>query len=134
MKKDSKRLLLKLVEVIVKVNIREKFQLFDEYWTPKIVGEVNGSYIKLFKAKGDFVWHRHDNEDEFFLVMKGVFHIRLNEKAIILKEGEFFVVPKGVDHMPYAPNEAHVVLFEPKNVVNTGDQVSNKTVSNPEWI
>ena len=119
-----------------KINICEKFQLFDEYWTPKILSEVNGSYVKLFKAKGEFVWHRHDNEDEFFLVMKGTLYIKLKggKSEIVLKEGEFFIVPKGVDHLPYAPNEAHVLLFEPKNVINTGNATSDKTVESPEWI
>lgn len=90
--------------------------------------------MKLFKAKGEFVWHRHDNEDEFFLVVRGVLHIKLRETEIILNEGEFFIVPQGTDHLPYAPDKAHVLLFEPKNVVNTGTTASDKTVENPEWI
>ena len=117
-----------------KVNIRDKFALFDAYWTPKILGEVNNSYVKIFKAKGEFVWHSHENEDEFFLVIKGQLCIKLRGKEIVLNEGEFFIVPKGIEHMPYAKEEAHVLLFEPKEVVNTGSTVSEKTVENPEWI
>ena len=117
-----------------KVNIQEKFELFDEYWTPKILGEVNGSYVKIFKAKGEFVWHCHENEDEFFLVVKGQLFIKLKEKEVVLNEGEFFIVPKGIDHLPYAPAEAHVLLFEQKEVINTGNATSEKKVQHPEWI
>lgn len=117
-----------------KVNLANKFQLFDAYWTPKILGEVNNSYVKVFKAKGEFVWHSHENEDEFFLVVKGHLNIKLRDREIRLQEGEFFIVPKGVEHLPYADEEAHVLLFEPKAVINTGNTVSEKTVENPEWI
>lgn len=116
------------------VNLKEIFRLIDAYWTPKIVGEVNDSYIKIFKAKGEFVWHRHEREDEFFLVVQGQLNIKLRDREIHLKEGEFFIVPKGVDHLPYADGEAHVLLFEPKEVVNTGNVVSEKTVRNLDWI
>lgn len=117
-----------------KVNIREKFKLFDTAWTPKILGEVNDSSIKIFKAKGEFVWHSHEHEDEFFLVISGELCIKMKDKEISLREGEFFIVPKGVDHMPYAPKEAHVLLFEKKEVVNTGNTPSEKIVEMPEWI
>lgn len=117
-----------------KVNIKDKFKLFDAYWTPKILGEVNNSYVKIFKAKGEFVWHRHENDDEFFLVIQGQLRIKLKDREITLNEGEFFIVPKGVDHLPYAKKESHVLLFEPKEVINTGDATSEKTVENPEWI
>ncbi|MBS0652089.1 MAG: cupin domain-containing protein [Verrucomicrobia bacterium] len=117
-----------------KVNVSDKFKLFSAHWTPKILGEVNGSYVKIFKAKGEFVWHSHEHDDEFFLVIKGQLHIKLRDKEIILNEGEFFIVPKGVEHLPYANEEAHVLLFEPKEVINTGDAASEKTVANPEWI
>ncbi len=117
-----------------KVNLKDKFQLFDAHWTPKILGEVNNSYVKIFKAKGEFVWHSHQDEDEFFLVVKGQLNIKLRDQEIHLKEGEFFIVPKGVEHLPYANEEAHVLLFEPKAVINTGDTVSEKTVEKPEWI
>ena len=117
-----------------KVNLKEKFGKFDENWTPKIIGELNGSYIKIFKACGEFVWHSHEREDEFFLVVKGTLHIKLREKEIILDGGEFFIVPKGIEHFPYAPKEAHVLLFEPKEVINTGNTPCAKTVENPERI
>jgi len=117
-----------------KVVLAEKFTLFDECWTPKILGELNDSYVKIFKAKGEFVWHRHEKEDEFFLVIDGELHIKLKDQEILLKKGEFFIVPRGVDHMPYAPQEAHVLLFEKKEVINTGSTASDKTVENPEWL
>ncbi len=117
-----------------KINIKKKFELFHEYWSPKILGEVNGNHVKIFKAKGEFVWHKHDEEDEFFLVIQGQLKIKLRDHEVILNEGDFFIVPKGIEHLPYAEEEAHVLLFEPKQVINTGDAVSEKTVKNPEWI
>jgi len=117
-----------------KVNLKEKFDLFDATWSPKILGEVNNSHVKIVKAKGEFDWHRHENEDEFFLVVKGQLHIKMKDKEVVLNEGEFFIVPKGTDHMPYAKAEAHILLFEPKEVINTGNITSEKTVENPEWI
>lgn len=117
-----------------KVDIKEKFKLFSEYWTPKILGEVNDSYIKIFKAKGEFIWHQHENEDEFFFVIKGQLHIKLRGEEVVLNEGEFFIIPRGVEHFPYANEEAHVMLFEPKGVINTGNKSTDKTVEMPEWI
>lgn len=117
-----------------KINIKEKFKLFNEYWTPKILGELNGNYVKIFKAKGEFVWHQHEHEDEFFLVIGGQLKIKLRNKEIVLNEGDCFIVPKGVDHLPYAEKFAHVLLFEPKNVLNTGNADSDKTVEEPEWL
>ena len=96
--------------------------------------KVNNSYVKIFKAKGEFVWHSHKDEDEFFLVVKGVLTIKMRDREIHLKEGEFFIVPKDVEHLPYANEEAHVLLFEPKAVINTGNIISEKTVEDPEWI
>lgn len=117
-----------------KVNIKEKFRLFNEYWSPKILGELNGNHVKIFKAKGEFVWHQHEKEDEFFLVIQGQLKIKLRDREVILNEGDFFIVPRGVDHLPYADVETHVLLFEPKQVVNTGNTDSEKTVNNPEWL
>lgn len=117
-----------------KVNVKKKFQLFDQYWTPKILGELNGNYIKIFKAKGEFVWHQLENEDEFFLVIEGQLKIKFRDREIVLNEGEFFIVPKGTEHLPYADKEAHVLLFEPKQVINTGSTDSEKTVENLEWL
>lgn len=117
-----------------KVNIKEKFKLFDQFWNPKILGELNGNYVKIFKARGEFVWHKHEHEDEFFLVIEGQLHIQLRDREVILKAGEFFIVPKGVEHLPYAPSEAYVLLFEPKQVINTGSTKSEKTVEHLEWL
>jgi mannose-6-phosphate isomerase-like protein (cupin superfamily) len=117
-----------------KVNLVQKFSLFQEYWSPKIVGELNDSYIKLVKLKGEFVWHHHDTEDELFLVIKGRLLIKLRDRDIFLEEGEFVIIPRGVEHLPIAENEAHVVLLEPKTTLNTGNVRDEKTLVNPEWI
>jgi quercetin dioxygenase-like cupin family protein len=117
-----------------KVNLNQKYELFNEFWKPKIVGELNGQYVKLAKARGEFVWHKHDSEDEFFLVVKGSFTIRLREGDIQLNEGEFYIVPKGIEHKPVAEEEAHVLVFEPKSTKHTGDVKSDLTVEKLEWI
>ena len=111
-----------------KVNLSEKFGLFKERWTPKIAGELNGQYIKLAKTKGEFVWHKHNTEDEFFLVVSGILTIKLRDKDIHLNPGEFLIVPKGVEHKPASENEAHVLVFEPKSTKHTGDVESEITV------
>ena len=113
--------------MIEKVNLSEKFGLFAEHWSPKIAGEVNDAYVKLVKFRGDFVWHRHEAEDEMFLVVKGEIVIRLRDGDVRLSEGEFLIIPRGVEHKPYAEEEAHVLLFEPKTVLNTGDVVNERT-------
>ena len=113
--------------MIEKVNLSEKFALFAEHWSPKIVGEVNDSLVKLVKFRGDFVWHRHETEDEMFFVVKGSITIRLRDGDVRLGEGEFVIIPRGVEHKPYAEEEAHVLLFEPKTVLNTGDVVNERT-------
>lgn len=117
-----------------KVNLSQKFKLFDQYWTPKIVGELNAQYIKLVKVRGEFVWHKHDNEDELFLVVKGSLTIKLRDRDIELNEGEFYIVPKGIDHKPFAEKEAHILVFEPKSTQHTGDVKSELTVEKLEWI
>jgi len=117
-----------------KVNLSEKFRLFNETWTPKIAGELNGQYIKLAKTKGEFVWHKHENEDEFFLVVSGTLTIKLRDKDIHLDPGEFLIVPKGVEHKPVSENEAHVLVFEPKNTKHTGDVENDITVKKFDWI
>ncbi|MDH4219126.1 MAG: cupin domain-containing protein [Candidatus Aminicenantes bacterium] len=117
-----------------KVNLNQKFKLFSELWTPKIVGELNGQYVKLAKAQGEFVWHKHDHEDEFFLVIKGPFTVKLRERNILLDEGEFCIVPKGIEHKPVAEEEAHILVFEPKSTKHTGDVKSDLTVEKLEWI
>ena len=117
-----------------KVNLVQKFSLFQDYWSPKIAGELNDSYIKLVKLKGEFVWHHHDTEDELFLVIKGRLLIKLRDRDIFLEEGEFVIIPRGVEHLPIAEEEAHVVLLEPKTTLNTGNVLDEKTLANPEWI
>jgi len=104
-----------------KVNINHKFSLFNEYWSPKIVGELNGQYVKLAKFKGEFIWHKHENEDEMFYIINGKFKMELRDKVIELNEGEFFIVPKGVEHRPVADEEAEVMLFEPITTLNAGN-------------
>jgi mannose-6-phosphate isomerase-like protein (cupin superfamily) len=113
--------------MIEKVNLSEKFALFGEHWNPKIAGEVNDAYVKLVKFRGDFVWHKHDDEDEMFFVVKGKITIRLRDGDVRLGEGEFAVIPRGVEHKPCAEEEAHVLLFEPKTVLNTGDVRDERT-------
>ena len=104
-----------------KVNLAEKFALINEHWRPKVVGELNGQEVKLVKFQGEFPWHHHENEDEMFLAMKGNFRIEFRDKTIELTPGEFVIVPKGVEHRPVAETEVEVLLFEPKNVLNTGN-------------
>ena len=116
-----------------KVNLAGKFGLFREYWSPKIAGELNDSYLKLVKLKGEFVWHHHEAEDELFLVVKGRLLIKLRDRDIWLDEGEFVIIPRGVEHCPVAEEEAHVLLLEPKSTVNTGNVQSERTVGD-QWI
>jgi len=117
-----------------KINLAEKFSLFDETWTPKLVGELNGQHVKLAKIKGEFVWHTHDNADEMFLVIKGSITIELRDQRVDLDAGEFFIVPRGVEHRPIAVDEAHIMLFEPAGTVNTGAVEYEFTVRDPERI
>ena len=115
------------------VNISQKFDLFNEYWSPRIVGELNDSHVKLVKLKGEFVWHQHENEDELFLVIKGKLLIKLRDRDLWLNEGELVIIPKGVEHCPVAEEEVHVLLLEPKSTLNTGDQQNERTVE-AQWI
>ena len=116
-----------------KVNLAGKFGLFQEYWSPKIAGELNDTYLKLAKLKGEFVWHHHESEDELFLVVKGRLLIKLHDHDIWLDEGEFVIIPQGVEHCPVAEEEAHVLLLEPKSTVNTGNVQDERTVGD-QWI
>ncbi len=111
-----------------KVNLAEKLSRFDEYWSPRIVGELNDSYVKLAKFKGEFVWHQHAAEDELFLVIKGHLLIKLRDREIHLDAGEFTIIPRGIEHLPIADEEAHILLLEPKTTLNTGDVVNARTV------
>ena len=117
-----------------KVNLAQKFSLFDDYWSPKIVGELNNSYVKLVKVKGEFVWHSHDAEDEFFLVVKGRLLMRLRDRDIQLQQGEMVIVPSGTEHLPVAEHEAHLLVMAPKSTVNTGATRDERTVAEPQWI
>jgi len=117
-----------------KVNIAEKFGKIREYWKPCIAAELNGQLVKLDKLKGEFVWHRHDREDELFLVVKGRFRMDLRDKPIMLEEGEFLVVPRGVEHRPVADEEAWVVLFEPASTHNTGNVQNELSLEELERI
>jgi mannose-6-phosphate isomerase-like protein (cupin superfamily) len=117
-----------------KINLKEKFKLFKDHWSPKIIGELNNSHIKLAKLKGEFVWHKHDNEDELFLVIKGNLTIKFRDQDVHLSPGELLVIPKGVEHLPIAEKEVHVVLIEPKGTLNTGNIQNKLTHTNLEWL
>jgi len=119
---------------IKKVNLKQKFNSFSEHWTPKIVGGLNGQLVKLAKLKGEFVKHKHEQEDELFLVIGGKLFIELEDKTLELEAGEFVIIPKGVEHKPYAPDEVSILLFEPASTLNTGDAESDLTVSKLDKI
>jgi len=121
-------------QTMEKVNLTNKFSLFSDYWSPKIAGELNDSYVKLVKLKGEFVWHHHEQEDELFLVVKGRLLIKLRDRDILLEEGEFVIIPRGVEHLPIADEEVHVILLEPKSTLNTGNTQNEKTVADLEHI
>jgi mannose-6-phosphate isomerase-like protein (cupin superfamily) len=131
-----------------KVNLEQKLSLINDHWNPRIIGELNGQYLKLVKFKGPFTWHHHDNEDEMFLVVKGRFRMEFREGAgdtsardghrshrdVWLEEGEFIVVPRGVEHRPVADEEAAVLLFEPASTLNTGNVQDEFTVPKLDWL
>jgi mannose-6-phosphate isomerase-like protein (cupin superfamily) len=117
-----------------KVNLRAKLAQFSEFWSPRIVGELNGQHVKLAKVAGEFVWHHHENEDELFLVLRGTLAIHLRDRVVELHEGEFFIVPRGVEHKPVARDEAHVLLLEPASTLNTGNVRNDRTVDSPERL
>jgi mannose-6-phosphate isomerase-like protein (cupin superfamily) len=104
-----------------KVNLAEKFSLFTDHCNPRIIGELNGQQVKAVKLKGEFVWHKHDKEDELFLVIKGWFNMEFRDKTVTVRSGEFLIVPKGTEHKPVAEEEVHLLLFEPAGTLNTGD-------------
>jgi mannose-6-phosphate isomerase-like protein (cupin superfamily) len=111
-----------------KVNLTEKFSRFQDYWSPKIAGELNDSYVKLVKLKGEFIWHHHDNEDELFLVVKGKLLMKFRDRDVTVNEGEFIIVPRGVEHLPVAEEEVHLLLLEPKTTLNTGNVRNERTL------
>lgn len=119
---------------MAKINLTQKFNLFSEHWTPKILGELNDQYLKIAKVKGEFVWHDHANEDELFMVIKGQLNIELEDETIVLNEGEVYIVPKGVQHKPFAEEECWILLLEPKQTKHTGELKDELTVEENEWI
>ena len=122
------------MQEIQSINIMQKFSLFDKQWTPHIIGELNGQYVKLCKLKGEFVWHAHADTDEVFIVLEGAMTLEFRDKAVPLVAGEMYVVPKGVEHRPIAPKECCVMLVEPRGVVNTGDVGGAYTAPNDVWV
>ena len=120
-----------------KINLHQKLSLFDDYWNPRIAGELNGQYVKLVKFKGPFTWHHHDTEDELFMVLKGRFRMGYCEEAsghakqtVWVEEGEMIIVPRGIEHCPVAEEECHVLLFEPVSTLNTGNTENELTRKN----
>jgi len=103
------------------VNINEKLSQFSDYWNPKVVGELNGQHVKLVKLHGEFIWHKHENEDEMFFVINGILKIEFRDKTVSINPGEFIIVPKGIEHKPIADDEVSIMLFEPDTTLNTGD-------------
>lgn len=116
------------------VNLNEKFNSFSEFWSPKIVGELNGQYVKVAKFKDEFIMHQHEDEDEMFLVIEGKLLMELEDKTLEVNPGEFIIIPRGTNHKPIAVGEAKILLFEPKSTLNTGDQENDFTVSDLEEI
>ena len=116
------------------INIQEKFNLFSDHWSPKKVAELNGQQILLAKLKGEFVFHKHDDEDELFMVQKGSLKIEMRDKTVTINEGEFYIVPRGVAHKPIAKEEVHVLLFEPLEIKHTGNIIADITVETYENI
>jgi mannose-6-phosphate isomerase-like protein (cupin superfamily) len=118
-----------------KINLQEKFALFSDQWSPKIVAELNGQHVKLAKLEGEFEWHHHDNEDELFFVIKGNLLVHFRDRTIELGPGEMLVIPKGVEHKPEAHEEVHLAFFEPAGTLNTGENdPGDRTVAELEWI
>jgi mannose-6-phosphate isomerase-like protein (cupin superfamily) len=117
-----------------KINLAHKLSLFHDHFSPKIVGDLNDHQVKVVKLQGDFVWHKHDSEDEMFLVVAGRMTIRFRDGDVELGPGEMIIVPKGVEHMPTADEETHVVLIEPSTTLNTGDAGGARTVADLERI
>jgi mannose-6-phosphate isomerase-like protein (cupin superfamily) len=110
-----------------KINLLQKFELIEDYWNPRVAGQLNGQEVKLVKFIGEFIWHHHDQEDELFLVVKGSFNMELRDQTIELNEGEMLIVPRGVEHRPVAKEEVWVLLFEPASTLNTGNLVNERT-------
>ena len=117
-----------------KVNIREKLGLFSEYWSPKIIGELNGQHVKVVKLLGEFVWHHHDADDEMFMVIKGVLKMEFRDRTVEIREGEFIIVPRKTEHRPVAHETVEILLFEPASTLNTGNVINERTKEQLENI
>ncbi|WP_456274557.1 cupin domain-containing protein [Bacillus sp. AK031] len=116
------------------LNLKEKLTKFNDHWSPRVITEMNDYQFKLVKVQGDFVWHDHKETDEVFFVLEGEMSIEFRDGEVKLKKGEMFVVPKGVEHKPFAEKECHIMLVEPKGVVNTGEAEGDLTADNDVWI
>lgn len=116
------------------INIQQKFRLFSDQWSPKIIAKMNDVHVKLARIEGDFIWHRHSNTDEVFLVIEGELRIDFRDRSVTLHEGELIVVPKDVEHKPFAAKECKILLIEPAGTVNTGDTGSDRTAEDNVWI
>ena len=116
------------------INFQQKFGLFNEQWQPKVIAEMNEYQFKVAKLQGDFIWHSHKDTDETFIVVEGDLRIDFRDGAVHVSAGEMFVVPKGVEHKPYAEREVKLLLIEPRGVLNTGDEVGERTAQNNVWI
>lgn len=117
-----------------KINLQNKFNKFNDHWTPKVIEEMNDYQFKLVKIKNDFAWHKHDDTDETFFVIEGKIGIEFEDETIELSAGEMIVIPKGKKHKPFAEEEAKIMLIEPKGVINTGDVLNKLTADNDQWI
>lgn len=116
------------------IDLEQKLSRIPELWSPRIVAELNGQHVKLARIHGEFVWHRHDGEDELFLVIRGRLRLELRDGAVELGPGQCFVVPRGVEHRPVAEEETHILMFEPAGTLNTGNVRGERTVERPAWL
>ena len=120
--------------MLKKINFKQKYSKFSDYWSPKIIAKMNDYQFKLVKIKGEFIWHNHKNTDETFIVIEGEMLIKFLDKEIKLSEGEMLVIPKGIEHKPSAKNECKILVIEPKGIINTGDIVNELTKNKEIWI
>ena len=119
---------------MAKINFDEKLTKFSDHWSPRVIAEMNDYQFKLVKIKGEFVWHNHADTDEVFIVVKGSMNLEMEHEIITLNEGEMYVVPKGISHKPFAEYECHIMLVEPRSVINTGEQEGKLTAKNDVWV
>ncbi|MEO6210303.1 MAG: cupin domain-containing protein [Gemmatimonadaceae bacterium] len=119
---------------LCKVSLAQKFAAIDDHWKPRIIGELNGQHVKIAKIHGAFDWHHHENEDELFLVHRGIFRMEFRDHTVLLAPGDMLIVPRGVEHRPVADEEAEIVMFEPAGTLNTGNVVSDRTVADPQRL